>query len=143
MTANIKEKNAEIRNPKTAADVLEKDIQDRNQKIESLKDQLEACQHEKERVEDISDILNGLNGHKKTEVLPKSEKNPANKSAATPTIPALKEKSISSECKVGLGVDGGKESKPVCLNMFMNGKCEDKSCSRQHSINLKKVRRGI
>lgn len=141
--ANLKEKNAEIRNLKTTVDVLEKDIQDRNQKIESLKEQLEACQHEKERVEDISDILSGLKGHK-SEVVQKSAQQSVEKSVAR--LSSQEEESSILGSNPELHMDAcvvGKESNSVCLNMFMDGNCEDKSCSKHHSINLKKVRRGI
>ena len=37
----------------------------------------------------------------------------------------------------------GEDSKQACFNMFMNGECKDRTCLKRHTINLKKVQRGI
>ena len=137
--AALRNKNAEIRSLKATADVLEKDIQQRNEKIVILEDKLEACQHEKRRADDINDILTGL----KCDLGVGRLQDNSESSSETNKVGEKDDLAVSHSGKIA--EKSTDKEKPVCHSLFMTGKCEDASCQKEkwHMINMRKVRRGI
>ena len=140
-SAIIKGKNAEIKSLKTTIDVLEKDISDRKEKIEALEDQLEACKHEKERAENISDILTCLQSDSGSVKIPLN-RSVDSEAGITSGLQKFEDRVNDSR---GNEVKNKGQDKPVCLTMFMTGDCKDECCLREkwHSINMRKIKRGL